>query len=178
MILTKSDIIEEIQLGTLELGVDDPLLNPASVDLRIGKSIYRANNVGNHEVLDSQQDANMFFREKLLNVDECFTVRPDEFVLLTTREWIRLPNDLCARVRGKSSVGRRGLQIQLAGFVDPGFEGVLTLQLVNHSPFTQRLYEGQKICQMIIEETKTPCLEDYGITGQYQGGKVISKAIK
>jgi dCTP deaminase len=98
---------------------------------------------------------------------ESFVVPAHGFVLATTREYIRLPHTLTAFVEGRSSVGRLGLFIQNAGWVDPGFEGSITLELYNANHAPMRIEAGRRICQLVIAQADRPVERPY--CGKYQG---------
>lgn len=92
-----------------------------------------------------------------------------EFILACTVETIRLPSDMAARVEGKSSLGRLGMAVHItAGFVDPGFEGQITLEIANLAPWDIKLYPGMPIAQIVFEPVNPP-ERDYSQTGHYQG---------
>jgi len=93
-------------------------------------------------------------------------IPPHSFLLATTREYIRLPNDLTAFVEGRSSIGRIGLFIQNAGWVDPGFEGTITLELYNANRLPIRLQEGRRICQLVFARMDQVAHRPY--QGKYQ----------
>jgi len=97
------------------------------------------------------------------------TIKPHEFVLATIQETIELPNDITAFVEGRSSIGRMGLFIQNAGWVDPGFRGQITLELFNASPSVMKLPIGQRICQLVFSTVTAPAERPYA--GKYVGQK-------
>lgn len=150
-------------------------VQPASLDLRLGSSfafpsandrwisprgiIYNA--------VDPKIPAEVSARAVL--PDQPFFIKPKEFVLATTKEYIKLPNDLTAFVEGRSSVGRMGLFVQNAGWVDPGFEGEITLELFNASDNTIKLIEGMRIAQLVFAQLDCPAENPYN--GKYQGQK-------
>jgi dCTP deaminase len=96
-----------------------------------------------------------------------FIIPTRGFVLATTQEVIRLPDYLTAFVEGRSSVGRLGLFIQNAGWVDPGFEGAITLELYNANNAPMRIEAGRRICQLVIAQADQPVARPY--RGKYQG---------
>lgn len=87
---------------------------------------------------------------------------PETFALATTNEFIKLPNDIGAYIQGRSSIGRAGLFVENAGFVDPGFAGTITLELFNATKYPIQLEENMRICQIIFDELSTPCNIPYG----------------
>lgn len=97
------------------------------------------------------------------------TLRPHEFILGCTEEYVKLPSDMAARVEGKSSLGRLGLAVHItAGFIDPGFEGQITLEIANLAPWDIVLHPGMAIAQIVFEPVNPP-QRDYSQTGHYQG---------
>ena len=85
------------------------------------------------------------------------SIKPGEFLLASTSEEIGVPIDCAAYVEGRSSVGRIGIQVQNAGFIDAGFRGQITLEIQNQSKFTVLLYSGMRICQLVYCQMTTPC---------------------
>ena len=126
MILSDGEIIDYMKSGKLSITpITDGQVQPASVDIRIGNTFC---------VLDDTPDGIIRLDNKVCYkqlVAEEYLLLPGQFVLATTMEYFRLPNDLTAFVEGRSSLGRLGLFIQNAGWVDPGFHGEITLELFN-----------------------------------------------
>ena len=143
--------------------LDRDCIQPASVDLKLGKQFVIIKHWG-ADILDFNSEPN--YQSVIANE---FLVPSHSFVLATTVETLRLPHDLTAFVEGRSSVGRMGLFIQNAGWVDPGFEGQLTLELYNANNLPIRLLSGRRICQIVFckmdQKTKKP------YKGKYQGQK-------
>ena len=143
--------------------LDKNCIQPASVDLKLGKQFIIIKHWG-ADILDFNSKPNY----QSIESDE-FLVPSHSFVLATTVESICLPHDLTAFVEGRSSVGRMGLFIQNAGWVDPGFKGQLTLELYNANSLPIRLRSGRRICQIVFckmdQKTKRP------YKGKYQGQK-------
>lgn len=97
------------------------------------------------------------------------SLRPGEFLLACTREMVRLSPSMAARVEGKSSLGRLGMAVHItAGFIDPGFEGQITLEIANLAPWSIELFPGMPIAQIVFESVNPP-ERDYSKTGRYQG---------
>jgi dCTP deaminase len=105
--------------------------------------------------------------------DEPFIIHPGEFCLGRTEEWVELPDDIVARIEGKSSIGRLGLIVHAtAGFCDPGWKGTLTLELNNLTRVPIRLYSGLLIAQLSFMTLDAPALRPYGheqLGSHYQG---------
>ncbi len=143
--------------------LDKNCIQPASVDLRLGTQFVIIKHWGG-DILDFNSQPNY----QTVSADT-FLVPSHSFVLAVTSETLRLPHNLTAFVEGRSSVGRMGLFIQNAGWVDPGFEGQLTLELYNANTLPIRLCAGRRICQIVFckmdQKTKKP------YKGKYQGQK-------
>ncbi len=94
---------------------------------------------------------------------DAFIIHPNEFALATTAEYVKLPDDIVARVEGRSSIGRLGVTMHVtAGFIDPGFEGNITLEISNIGAMPVALYPGQRVCQIVFETMTTPAELPYG----------------
>lgn len=172
-VLSDRDIRGEIDAGRVRIDPYDPVdLQPSSVDLHLDRSfrVFRNNRYAYIDVRALQPDLT-----ELLHVDrdEPFILHPGEFVLGQTLEWVELPDDLVARLEGKSSLGRLGLLIHsTAGYVDPGWKGNLTLELSNVANLPIALYFGMRIGQISFFRMSSPVERPYGSTGlgsKYQG---------
>ncbi len=149
-------------------------LQPSSVDLHLDRSfrVFRNNRYPYIDVRAPQPDLT-----ELLTIadDEPFILHPGEFVLGQTLEWVELPNDLVARLEGKSSLGRLGLLIHsTAGYVDPGWKGNLTLELSNVANLPIALYHGMRIGQISFFKMSSEVDRPYGspeLRSRYQGQK-------
>ena len=127
---------------------DESLVQPASVDLRLGDS-FRV--FHNHRVtaIDLREPPRNLTEEVRIEEGEPFAIHPGEFVLGNTLERVAIPDDVVARIEGKSSIGRLGLIVHAtAGFVDPGFQGTLTLEITNLTRVPIKLYAGLPIAQL------------------------------
>lgn len=161
MILSDGTIRRLIAEG--ELGIDpyDPSqVEPASIDLRLSSHFLMPK--ASTGVISMAEAPDYDVIE-----DDEFIVPTRGFVLATTREVIRLPNYLTAFVEGRSSVGRLGLFIQNAGWVDPGFEGAITLELFNANSAPMKIQAGRRICQLVIARADAAVMAPY--RGKYQG---------
>jgi dCTP deaminase len=172
-VLSDRDIAALLAAGRVKVEPYDPAdLQPSSVDLHLDRSfrVFRNNRYAFIDVRSPQPDLT-----ELLSVadEEAFVLHPGEFVLGQTLEWVELPNDLVARLEGKSSLGRLGLLIHsTAGYVDPGWKGKLTLELSNVAKLPIALYFGMKIGQISFFEMSSPVDRPYGSSGlgsKYQG---------
>jgi dCTP deaminase len=172
-VLSDRDIGIALAVGRVKIEpYDEADLQPSSIDLHLDRSfrVFRNNRYAFIDVRAPQTDLT-----ELLTVtdDEPFVLHPGEFVLGQTLEWVELPNDLVARLEGKSSLGRLGLLIHsTAGYVDPGWKGKLTLELSNVANLPIALYFGMKIGQISFFEMSSPVDRPYGSAGlgsKYQG---------
>ena len=173
MILSDRSIREEIAAGRIELDpFDERLIQPASVDVRLDR-FFRVFLNHTMPVIDVKQNLEELTRLVELDEDRTFVLHPGEFVLGSTHERIALPADLVGRVEGKSSLGRLGLLIHsTAGFVDPGWNGHITLELSNVANLPITLYPGMKIGQISFLRMTTPADVPYGtgeLGSKYQG---------
>ena len=149
------------------------LVQPASVDLRLGDS-FRV--FSNHKVtkIDLREGpAQNLTEEVVVTEEEGFVIHPGEFCLGRTAEWVELPDDVVARIEGKSSLGRLGLIVHAtAGFIDPGWKGTLTLELNNLTRVPIKLYPGLLIAQLSFMTLDKPAERPYGsaeLGSHYQG---------
>lgn len=167
MILSDRTIKRLLKNGELVCEpITEASIQPASIDCRLGNHFLTVES--NHMskiTLDSKID----YRDI---ETETFTIPPHTFVLATTMEYIELPANISAFVEGRSSIGRLGLFIQNAGWVDPGFKGCITLELYNANSLPIELKAGRRICQFVFAWNDYPADEPYGSNkhgGKYQG---------
>jgi dCTP deaminase len=172
-VLSDRDIRASIDGGQVVIRPYDPAdLQPSSVDLHLDHSfrVFRNNRYPFIDVRQKQPDLTELLT---VSADEPFILHPGEFVLGQTLEWVELPNDLVARLEGKSSLGRLGLLIHsTAGYVDPGWKGNLTLELSNVANLPIALYFGMKIGQISFFRMTSPVDRPYGspsLGSKYQG---------
>jgi dCTP deaminase len=172
-VLADRDIRAELESGRVRIDPYDPSdLQPSSVDLHLDRSfrVFRNNRYPFIDVRAPQPDLTEMLR---VGDDEPFILHPGEFVLGQTVEWVELPDDLVARLEGKSSLGRLGLLIHsTAGYVDPGWRGNLTLELSNVAKLPIALYYGMRIGQISFFRMSNPVERPYGSHGlgsKYQG---------
>ncbi len=173
MLLSDRDILAEIEAKRIVLEpYDEALLQPSSIDFRLDR-YFRVFENHRYPHIDPAADQSDLTREVEPNGDEPFILHPGEFVLGSTLEVVSLPDDLAARVEGKSSLGRLGLLTHAtAGFVDPGFSGHVTLELANVATLPIKLYPGMKIGQLCFFRLSSPAQHPYGSAkygSRYQG---------
>jgi len=172
VVLSDKTIRAQIEAGRIEIDPYDPaLLQPSSVDVRVDRyfRVFRNSLYPYIDVKAEQED----LTEMVEVDDEPFILHPGEFVLGSTLERVRLPDDLVARLEGKSSLGRLGLLIHsTAGFIDPGWDGHVTLELSNVANLPITIYHGMKIGQLSFVQLTEAAEHPYGSDGlgsKYQG---------
>ncbi len=172
MVLSDRDIRAALERGRIEIDPFDPgCVQPASVDIRLDRR-FRVFRSSRHPYIDLAQRLDDI--TELVEVDEApFILHPGEFVLGSSRERIRLADDLVSRVEGKSSLGRLGLLIHsTAGFIDPAWNGHITLELSNANTIPITLYPGMRIGQLSFFQLSSPAERPYGapeLGSSYQG---------
>ena len=166
MLLSDRDILIEID------PYDETMVQPSSIDFRLDR-YFRVFENHRYPHIDPAADQSDLTREVQPNGDEPFILHPGEFVLGSTLEEVTLPDDLAARVEGKSSLGRLGLLTHAtAGFVDPGFTGHVTLELSNVATLPIKLWPGMKVGQLCFFRLSSPVENMYGSAkygSHYQG---------
>ncbi|RKR76094.1 dCTP deaminase [Frondihabitans australicus] len=173
MLLSDRDIKAELDLGRIGLDPYDPaLIQPSSIDVRLDR-YFRLFDNHKYPFIDPAEDQPELTHLVEVAPDEPFILHPGEFVLGSTYELVTLPDDIAARLEGKSSLGRLGLLTHsTAGFVDPGFSGHVTLELSNVATLPIKLWPGMKIGQICYFRLSSPAENPYGseIYGsRYQG---------
>ena len=148
---------KELLINPIE---EDSQIQPASVDIRLGRHFLK---------VDENRVESMCLQEEIKYIEiesDEIIIPPNSFLLATTMEYIKLPNYLTAFVEGRSSIGRMGLFIQNAGWVDPGFEGEITLELYNANRLPIKLISGRRICQLVFALMDEEAINSYD--GKYQ----------
>ena len=163
MVLSDKTIREEIEAGRIVIDpFDEAMIQPSSIDVRVDSS-YRVFNNTRYPYIDVKQPMEDLTELVRTEPDEPFILHPGEFVLGQTLEKVTLPNDLVARLEGKSSLGRLGLLIHsTAGFVDAGFSGNLTLELSNVANLPITIYHGMPVGQLSFMQMDRPVENPYG----------------
>src|ERR671932_1168631 len=172
-VLSDGTIRRLVEQGRIRIEPWDPsMIQPASIDLRLGSS-FRVFHNHRARAIDLRDPPRNLTEQIVLGHDEPFVVHPGEFVLARTEEHVTLPDDVVARIEGKSSLGRLGLIVHAtAGFVDPGFGGTLTLEITNLTRVPIKLYAGLPIAQLSFMTLDKPAEQPYGsaaLGSQYQG---------
>jgi len=172
-VLSDGTIRRLVDEGRIVIRPWDPgMVQPASVDLRLGDS-FRV--FHNHRIpaIDLAAPPSELTEGVEVLDGESFVIHPGEFVLGRTQEYVEIPDDIVARIEGKSSLGRLGLLIHsTAGFIDPGWDGHVTLELSNVANLPITIYPGMKIGQLSFVQLLEPAEHPYGSSGlgsKYQG---------
>jgi dCTP deaminase len=173
VILSDRSLREAIAAGRLVIDpLDDEAIQPSSIDVRLDNR-FRVFYTARHPYIDVKQPMEDLTELVEVKPDDAFILHPGEFVLGSTLEQIGIPDDLAARLEGKSSLGRLGLMTHsTAGFLDPGFIGHVTLELSNVANLPITLYPGMRIGQIAVFQLTTAAERPYGSRGvgsKYQG---------
>ena len=173
MVLSDRSIRQEVEDGRIVIDpYDERLVQPSSVDVRVDRR-FRVFRNSRYPYIDVRRQMEELTEPVAIEGDEPFILHPGEFVLGQTLERVSLPDDLVARLEGKSSLGRLGLLIHsTAGFVDPGFSGNITLELSNVANLPITIYHGMPIGQISFMRMDQPVEHPYGSgekASKYQG---------
>jgi dCTP deaminase len=173
VLLSDRDIRTEIDNERIALDPwDEAMVQPSSVDVRLDR-FFRLFDNHKYPHIDPSMDQPDLTRLVEVKGDEPFVLHPGEFVLGATYELVTLPDDIAARLEGKSSLGRLGLLTHsTAGFIDPGFSGHVTLELSNVATLPITLWPGMKIGQLCFFRLSSPAEHPYGAErygSRYQG---------
>ena len=173
VLLSDRDIRAEIEAGRVVLQPYEPaMVQPSSIDVRIDR-FFRLFDNHKYPVIDPSLDQSELTRLVEVKPDEPFVLHPGEFVLASTFEVVGLPDDVAARLEGKSSLGRLGLLTHsTAGFIDPGFTGHVTLELSNVATLPIMLWPGMRIGQLCFFRLSSAAEHPYGSDrhgSRYQG---------
>lgn len=184
MLLSDRDIRANLDSGRVRIEPYDPsFIQPSSLDIRLDR-YFRLFDNHKYPVIDPAAPQEDLTRLVDVGPDEPFVLHPGEFVLGATYERVSLPDDIAARLEGKSSLGRLGLLTHsTAGFIDPGFTGHITLELSNTATMPIKLYPGMKIGQLCFFQLSSPAEAPYGSGAdgsRYQGqrGPTASRSWK
>ncbi|MGO1544491.1 MAG: dCTP deaminase [Gulosibacter sp.] len=163
MLLSDGDIRAGIDSGRIGLDPWDPgLVQPSSVDVRLDR-YFRLFDNHRYPSIDPREEQPELTHLLEVDPDQAFILHPGEFVLASTFEQVTLTDDVAARLEGKSSLGRLGLLTHsTAGFIDPGFQGHVTLELSNVATLPIKLWPGMKIGQLCFFQLSSPAEHPYG----------------
>jgi dCTP deaminase len=173
VLLSDRDIVAEIESGRVGIDPFQPeMVQPSSIDIRLDR-YFRVFENHRYPHIDPAIEQPDLTRLVEPEKDEPFILHPGEFVLASTYEVISLPDDIASRLEGKSSLGRLGLLTHsTAGFIDPGFNGHVTLELSNAATLPIKLWPGMKIGQLCMFRLSSPAEHPYGSEkygSRYQG---------
>lgn len=164
MILSDGTISRMLKEGALQIEpLEKEQIQPASVDIRLGRTF---------SIVEDSSDGIITLEHEIhykTIQSHRYLLLPNQFVLATTMEYVCLPDNITAFVEGRSSLGRMGLFIQNAGWVDPGFQGEITLELYNANRCAIELKAGRRIGQLVFAQMDNAALHPYN--GKYQGQK-------
>ena len=178
MILSDKSLRERIEAGDIGIDPFDPeLIQPSSIDVRLANTFLVFRNT-KRPFIDTRQPAEDLMELVDVARDGVMYVHPHEFILGATLESVRVPNDLVARLEGRSSLGRLGIVIHsTAGYIDSGFTGTVTLEISNLANLPIALYPGMRIGQISFEMMTTPAERPYGPQrGSKYNGQVLPTA--
>ena len=163
MLLSDRDILAELDAKRVQLDpFDAAMVQPSSVDVRLDR-FFRVFENHKYPHIDPAEEQADLTRAIDVAQDEAFILHPGEFVLASTYELFSLPDQLAARLEGKSSLGRLGLLTHsTAGFIDPGFSGHVTLELSNVATLPIKLWPGMKIGQLCFFRLSSAAEHPYG----------------
>jgi len=173
VLLSDRDIKAEVDASRVVLEPYEPaMVQPSSIDVRLDR-LFRVFENHRYPHIDPAEEQSELTRQVEPVGDEPFILHPGEFVLGSTYEGVTLPDDVAARLEGKSSLGRLGLLTHsTAGFIDPGFSGHVTLELSNVATLPIKLWPGMKIGQLCFFRLSSPSEHPYGASiygSRYQG---------
>ena len=172
-VLSDHDLKAALKSGKIIIeGVTDEQIGPSSVDLTLGNEfrIFKHSEVTH---VDPRAGSVDHLMDRVTKNEEAFIIHPGEFILATTYESVKIPDDMIARLDGRSSWGRLGIVVHsTAGSVHPGFEGKLTLEMANISKVPVMLWPGSRICQLTFEKLSSPAENPYN---KRKGSKYIDQ---
>ena len=163
MILSDKDIRKAIKDGRVSFSpeLDEDQIGPASIDLKLDGS-FKVFNTARLSLIDVRKKLpDEFLEDVHRDANDPFIIHPNDFVLASTKEKISVGDNLVVRVEGKSSLARIGILVHTAGFIDPGFEGMITLEISNQSKIAVTLYPDMFICQVAIHQMTSKADEPY-----------------
>ncbi|MFI5205344.1 MAG: dCTP deaminase [Candidatus Paceibacterales bacterium] len=156
--LSDRDLKKVIKAGevTFSPKLKPDQIGPASIDLHLAPN-FKFFRIDKFSLMDTKKPLPKdFMATKTLKAGEAFILHPSDFILASTKEYVKLSDKYAMRVEGKSSLARMGVLVHTAGFVDPGFEGTITLEISNQANVPVALYPDMYICQVAVEELSSP----------------------
>ncbi len=178
MVLSDRDIRVRLKKDLVITPLDEECIQPSSIDVHLGPDFLVFDN-HNQKIIDLKHGVKGLM-SKIIIDEEPIIIHPREFILGTTVELVEIPDDLVARLEGKSSLGRIGLIIHsTAGYIDPGFKGQITLEISNLANLPIALYKDMKIGQLSFTLLTTPAEYPYGhpkLKSHYQNQKGVTES--
>jgi dCTP deaminase len=178
MVLSDRDIRARLKRDLVITPLNEKCIQPSSIDLHLGPDFLVFDN-HNQKIIDLKNGVKGLMSKIIIN-EEPIIIHPREFILGTTSESVEIPNDLVARLEGKSSLGRIGLIIHsTAGYIDPGFKGQITLEISNLANLPIALYKEMKIGQLSFTVLSSPAEFPYGhpkLGSHYQNQKGVTES--
>lgn len=170
MIASDKTLREMLKTGDLKITPEDAIrINPSSINLTLGTTFTKVKRPSSGVV-----DLSLPQEHEVIHVEKggTFVIAPHEFILATTAEKVRIPDTASSTVLGRSSIGRSGLTVENASWIDPGFEGNITLELFNALDYPIILHVGMEICQLVIYMNDTSVENPYD--GKYNGQDIAT----
>ncbi len=168
MIFSDKDLKIAIREGKISFfpKLDSDQIGPASIDLRLD-NIFKFFRIDKFSFLDIREPLPKNFMDEIkLKDNERFIIHPGSFILASTKEYVSVGDDVVANVEGKSSLARMGILVHTAGYIDPGFEGNITLEISNQSNVPVALYPNMYICQIAVSSLTSKAEVPYGKRGK------------
>lgn len=164
MIFSDRDLKLAIKEGRVSFDpeLDKDQIGPASIDLRLD-NIFKFFRIDKFSFLDTKEPLPKNFMDAVsLKDNERFIIHPGSFILASTKEYVRIGDEVVATVEGKSSLARMGILVHTAGYIDPGFEGNITLEISNQSNVPVAIYPNMYICQLAVSTLSSKAEIPYG----------------
>lgn len=156
--LSDRDLKKVIQAGGVSFlpKIHKDQIGPASIDLHLAPH-FKFFRIDRFSLIDTKKPLPVnFMGSTILKNNEPFILHPSDFVLASTKEYVKISADYAMQVEGKSSLARMGILVHTAGFIDPGFEGTITLEISNQSNLAVALYANMYICQVAVYKLSSP----------------------
>jgi dCTP deaminase len=164
---------QPLEENARQLVEDSEFLQPSSLDVRLSDEFVVFDDDHDRGAIDPSEDLEDYGRE-IVKPDGLY-INPGEFMLGKTIEWFRLPDDIKAELKGRSSWGRLAIVPHIeAGYIDNGYEGNITLEITNLGRHPVKLNPGVRFCQMVFERLDAPAHQGYN--GKYQGDKTAEQS--
>lgn len=162
MILSDRDVKKYLEEGKLKIEpLEEIQIQPAWVDLRLGNE-FRIFKISSVSMIDTKSPIDGYTEKIKIDDDKPFVLHPGEFVLGTVKEYIKMPDDLMGVVDGRSSLGRLGIIVHITSAgINPGWEGIFTLEMSNVGKVPVALYPGMRVCKLVLHKLTSPAETPY-----------------